>query len=301
MSNKHPPDLSVVIPSVNGWADLEGALNAVFAQIGGVTLEVLVVERVGESVRTALRHSFPKATVIGVSSKVTIPQMRAMAFEVAQAEIIGVIEDHVIVPCDWAQRMLAAHSAGAQVVGGSVDNGATGSIVDWAAFLCEYGHCLTPPPCGPAPWVTGNNVTYRKSLLRQFCATLRLGRWENVLHDAFRSGGIALISEPAIQVEHKKHYSVGEYVSQRYFYSRSYAAIRVMDAPLGKRMAYGFASFVLPPVIYWRVISQVLKSGRYQFELLRSLPLLAVFAVSWSVGEIAGYWFGDGGALARVR
>ena len=290
----------MVVPSVNGWADLEGALNALYAQKGGVTLEILVVERVGQTVRAALRQSFPQATVIDVTRHVTIPQMRALAFEAAHAEIVGVIEDHVIVPPDWAQRMLAAHAAGAQVVGGAIDNAATGKIVDWAAFLCEYSHCLTPPPSGPASWITGNNVTYRRSLLQRFQGTLREGRWEDALHNAFKNAGIELISQPDICVGHKKHYRVGEYTSQRYLYSRAYAALRVRDAPWSKRLLYGCAAFALPPLIYGRVVLQVLKSGRYQIELLRALPLLGLFAVSWAFGEAMGYWRGDGGALAKV-
>lgn len=300
MNDEHRPNLSVVVPSVNGWADLQGALNALCAQQGDIDLEMLVVERVGNAVRVPLRQLFPQATVIEVAPHVTIPQMRAMAFEAAHAEVVGVIEDHVIVPTNWAERMLAAHATGALVVGGAVDNAATDKLVDWAAFLCEYSHCLTPPPIGPAPWLTGNNVTYRKSLLQRFHATLRQGRWEDALHNAFKDAGIALISQPDICVGHKKHYSVGEYTSQRYLYSRAYAALRVQDAPWSRRLLYGCAAFALPPLIYWRVVSQVLKSGRYQTELLRSLPLLALFATSWAVGEAVGYWRGDGGALARV-
>lgn len=300
MSDEQRPELSVVVPSVNGWADLQAALEALYAQQGGVKLEVVVVERVGETVRAALKQRFPQARVIEVTPQVTIPQMRAMAFEAAQAEVVGVIEDHVIVPPDWAARMLAAQAEGAQVVGGAVDNAATEKLVDWAAFLCEYSHCLTPPPNGPAPWVTGNNVVYHKSLLLRFRHMLRQGRWEDALHNAFKEAGIALISRPDICVGHKKHYSIGEYVSQRFLYSRAYAALRVQDASFGKRLLYGCAALALPPLIYWRVVSQVLKSGRYQAELLRSLPLLALFAVSWAVGEAMGYWRGDGGALARV-
>lgn len=300
MNSKHPPELSVVVPSVNGWADLEGALNALYAQKGGATLEVLVVERVGEPVRAALRQSFPQATVIDVSRHVTIPQMRAMAFEAAHAEIVGVIEDHVIVPPDWAQRMLAAHAAGAQVVGGAIDNAANGTLVDWAAFLCEYSHCLTPPPSGPAPWLTGNNVTYRRNLLQRFHGILRQGRWEDALHNAIRDAGIALISRPDICVGHKKHYGIGEYTSQRYLYSRAYAALRTGGAAWSMRVLWGCAAIALPPVICWRVILQVMKSGRYQTKLLLSLPLLGLFAISWAFGEAAGYWCGDGGALAKV-
>ena len=58
-SEKDLPDLSVVVPSVNSWSDLRGALEALYAQRGDLTLEVLVVERVGELVRASLRQHFP--------------------------------------------------------------------------------------------------------------------------------------------------------------------------------------------------------------------------------------------------
>ena len=300
MNTSNRPDLSVVVPSVNGWSDLQDALKALYAQRGNATLEIIVVERVGDAVRTPLKQRFPQAIVIEVGKEVTIPQMRALAFKTAHAEVVGVIEDHVIVPPDWAQRMLAAHAAGAQVVGGAVDNAATGKLVDWAAFLCEYSHCIVPPANGPAPWLTGNNVTYRKALLDRFSDLLREGRWEDALHNAFKDAGIELISRDDICVGHKKHYSVAEYTTQRYLYSRAYAALRVRNAPSHKRLLYACASMALPPMIYWRVVSRVLQSGRHRTELLRSLPLLALFSVSWALGEAVGYWRGDGGALARV-
>ena len=77
MSNDHMPDLSVVVPSVNGWGDLRGALDALYAQRGGAALEIVVVERVGEALREPLRKQFPQAIVIPVTPNVTIPQMRA--------------------------------------------------------------------------------------------------------------------------------------------------------------------------------------------------------------------------------
>ena len=300
MNNISRSDLAVVVPSVNGWSDLQGALTALYAQVGNATLEVIVVERVGDAVRRPLKQQFPQATVIEVGKEVTIPQMRALAFNAAHADVVGVIEDHVIVPPHWAQRILAAHAAGAQVVGGAVENAATGRLVDWAAFLCEYSHCIVPPPNGAAPWLTGNNVTYRRALLERFSDLLREGRWEDALHNALKDAGIELISRDDICVGHKKHYSVAEYTSQRYLYSRAYAALRVNKAPWHKRLLYACASVALPPLIYWRVVSRVLQSGRHRTELLLSLPLLALFSVSWALGEAVGYWRGDGGALAKV-
>ena len=72
--------------------------------------------------------------------------MREIAFGQASAEAVAVIEDHVIVPPGWARALLDARRETGAVVGGSIDNAARSSVVDWAAFLCEYSHCLTPLP-----------------------------------------------------------------------------------------------------------------------------------------------------------
>jgi hypothetical protein len=294
------PDLSVVVPSVNGWGDLEGCLRALAGQRNGIRLEVLVADRVGAPVRQKLRTEFPQVRLLEAQPGTSIPRLRAMAFEAAQAPVVGVIEDHVLVPPDWAERMLAAHRDGAAVVGGAVTNAATDSFVDVAAFLCEYSHCLAPPPAGPASWLTGNNVTYRRELLERGRAALAAEAWENVLHDALRADGVTLTSRPDIVVGHRKHFTVAEYAAQRFLYSRSYAGARVRGAGVPRRAAYGLAAFVLPPILLWRLVRNVRRSGRHQGELIRALPLLALWLTAWTAGEVTGYWFGAGDALGKV-
>ena len=293
------PDLSVVVPAVNQWSDLEGCLRALSSQ-QGARVEIIVADRIGAAMREPLRAAFPEVRLIEAPPGTTIPALRRMAFAAARAPIVGVIEDHVIVPPDWARRMLDAHAAGAQVVGGSVANAATGNLVDWSAFLCEYSHCLEPA-AGPSSWLTGNNTTYRRELLERFAPVIAEERWEGALHDAIRAAGIELLSRPDIVVGHKRHYTVGEYVEQRYLYSRSYAGLRVAGAGAARRLVYGAAALALPPVLFGRVVSRVWRSGRHRGELVRSLPLLAVYVVGWALGETAGAWFGSGDALQRVN
>lgn len=294
------PDLSVVVPSVNGWPDLEGCLAALAAQRNGVKVEVLVADRVGPALRERVRARFPDVRVLEASADTSIPRLRAMAFDAARAPVVGVIEDHVLVPPDWADRMLAAHREGAVVVGGAVANAATERFVDVAAFLCEYSNCLVPPPAGPASWVTGNNVTYRRELLERSRAAIAAEGWENVLHDALRADGVTLTSRPDIVVGHKKHFTVGEYAAQRFLYSRSYAGARVRGAGPAHRFAYGLAAFLLPPILLWRLAGNVRRSGRYGRAGVRALPLLALWVTAWAAGEVTGYWFGAGDALNKV-
>ena len=299
------PSLSVVVPSVNGWQDLEGCLQALELERSTVALEVIVPERCGERVRGALAERFPWVQLLPVSVDTSIPRMRALAFERAIAPTVAVIEDHVLVPTGWAQQMLNARSGDVRAVGGTLVNAATESTVDWAAFLCEYSHVFMPLTPGPADWLMGNNASYERALLTECRDTWLTGRWENVLHDTMKQRGVVLWCAPDIVVQHKKHYTVGEYTSQRFLYARAFAADR-MDGQRGmpgliRRLLYGAAAAALPPVLFTRIVLRVWKSRLHRRELLQSLPLLLLFVVAWGLGEMAGAWFGDAGAMAKVK
>ncbi|MGH7711089.1 MAG: glycosyltransferase [Gemmatimonadaceae bacterium] len=293
--------LSVVVPSVNGSGDLDGALEALEAQGAPEALEILVVDRLGDELREHVRRKFPRVRVIPMPRTATIPEMRAAAFAASTANAVAVIEDHVIVPKGWANAMLGAMNGSRRVVGGSVENAATERLSDWAAFLCEYSHCINPLPSGPTTWLTGNNVVYPRTLLEEFRDVIAEGAWENRLHDAMRDSGVALVCHPEIVVGHKKHFSVTEYLGQRYLYARSYAGARVGGRSLGPRLAYAVAAFALPPLLLWRTVSRVVSKRRHIAHLVSSLPLLALFVCAWAAGEVVGYARGAGDSLSRVR
>lgn len=294
------PEFSVIVPLVNSFEDVRGALSALMRQ-KGAAIEAVVVDRLGEDVRKQLSKEFPNAIIVPTPSDATIPEMRAVGFSKATAPIIAVIEDHVIVPEDWARRMIDAIYSGADVVGGPIENAAIETQVDWAAFLCEYSATLPPLPGGESDWLPGNNVAYRASILRRYQAVIDEGKWENRLHDAMRADGIKLILLPDLIVEHKMHYTFNLYLSQRYLYARSYAGARVKEKALPVRIAYGFAAFILPALMYVRTVQRILKKGRHIERLWPSLPMLAAFTCSWGIGEIIGYWFGAGNSLSKVR
>ncbi len=295
------PQLSVIVPSVNSYDDLDGCLRAL--ETGqGARLEIIVIDRLGEHVRHFVRREHPGVTVLAAGAGTGIPAMRAAGIRRATAPAVAVIEDHVIVPPGWARAMLDALDQGHEVVGGAVDNAATGSWIDWSAFLCEYSATLPPLPAGPSDWLPGNNVVYRTDILRRHDAVLDQGGWENRLHDAIRAAGGTLMMRPDIVVGHKMHYSFGLYMSQRYLYSRSYAGARARGMPLSRRLALGAAALVaLPPLMFLRTIRRIHAKNRYRRELVRALPLLVPFCLSWGAGEAVGYWFGPGRSLSKVR
>ena len=294
-------ELTVVVPSVNGLHDLIPCLEALEHVRASVRMEVLVVNRLGPDVTQVVQRDFPGARVIDVPLGTTIPEMRHRAFAEALADAVAVIEDHVIVPPEWGTRLLAGLAAGHDVVGGPIDNAATERLLDWSTFLCEYSACLPPLPEGPAEWLPGNNIVYRKALLDRFRAVTAEGRWENRLHDAMKADGITLWCDAGLIVGHKKHFGYGEYLSQRFLYSRSYAGARVAGAPLPRRIAYGAAAFALPPLLLMRTLRLITGKGVPKSRVVATLPFIMTYVMSWGVGEITGYWFGAGNSLAKVR
>jgi glycosyltransferase involved in cell wall biosynthesis len=293
-------ELAVVIPSVNGFDDLEGCLEAL-DRLEDVDIEIIVVDRLGEDLRDLVRKRFPKVSVFGMAPNSTIPEMRAFAFLQTKASAVAVIEDHIIVPPSWGRQLLDALGSGVDVVGGSIENAATDTLIDWASFLCEYSACLPPLPAGETTWLPGNNVVYRRELLERYRSVIEEGRWENRLHDALRADGIKLVCRPEILVGHKMHYTLGLYLSQRFLYARSFADARTCDSSPVVRLAYGFAALFLPPVLFYRTVRNVIAKRRHRGYLVASLPLQAIFVTAWGLGEVVGYWFGGGAALSKVR
>jgi hypothetical protein len=295
------PSLTIVVPSVNGLHDLVPCCQALELVRQRTPIDVLVVNRLGASVTQYVRTTHPWMTVHDVPLSTTIPEMRHLAFGMVQTPAVAVIEDHVIVPPAWPERALAVLAEGFDVAGGPIENAAMNGVLDWATFLCEYHACLPPLPEGDATWLPGNNVVYRRTLLERYRSVTAQGAWENRLHDALRADGVRLERRAALTVGHKKHFGFFEYLSQRYLYSRSYAAARVAGAPLAKRLMTGAAACALPAVLLLRITNALLSKGVPRGRVLATLPLIALFTVSWAAGEVVGYIAGGGDALARVR
>lgn len=260
-----------------------------------------MVDRLGGAIESTLKARYPWIVYHSVPRVTTIPEMRDLAFRAARADAIAVIEDHVIVPPEWGERLLAALSAGSDVAGGPIENAATERLLDWATFLCEYSACLPPLPEGDAAWLPGNNVVYRRSVLQRYLTVTAEGAWENRLHDAMRHDGIRLMCQAALLVGHKKHFGFFEYIGQRFLYSRSYAGARIQGAPLAKRLATGAAAFALPPLLLLRIVRSLLSKRVPIGRVISTLPFIGLFVISWGLGEVVGYWFGGGDALSRVR
>lgn len=298
------PFVSVVIASVNGSPYILECLEHLTEQRGDVSFEVLVMDCTDERSRRQIREGFPQPEVklVEVPGRPSIPKLRAMGMERARGRMIAILEDHCNVPPDWFEVIRRAHLEGHQAIGGAVENGATDRLLDWAVFLCEYASFLPPLPTGPVPFIAGSSAIYDRRALERVEPEHYEEAWEYFMHRRMKEQGVEFYCAPGLKVSHKKDFGFWYFMSQRFHYSRSFAGMRLRQEGLVKRIAYAGAALVLlPPLMIWRTVRTVWPKHAYRSTLLKALPALAAFFVSYGYGEAVGSLLGPGQSLARVE
>ncbi|HEU0304023.1 MAG TPA: glycosyltransferase family A protein [Gaiellaceae bacterium] len=292
------PDLSVVVASVNGFPYVGRCLDALAEH--APQAEVIVADSTGEETRRRLREGWPGVTLLTFAEQQTVPELRAAGIFAARAPRVALIEDHCLVTPGWAAAAVAAHEQGYAAVGGPVRNVARSRLRDWAAFFCEYSRFMEPLAEGPTDDLTGMNVSYDRDAIVAVEDLLRDGRWETWLHPRLRERGLGLYCAGGMVLEHDKDFGVGEFLSQRWHYSRSYAGMR-SEALGRRRYLYAVGTPLLPPVLYWRMARNVFSRRRRRREFLLATPLILLDVTTWAAGEAVGYVLGGGRSLLKVR
>ncbi len=125
--------------------------------------------------------------------------------------------------------------------------------------------------------------------------------WETFLHARLREAGYRLFSASNVLLDHCKSFGYWEFLSQRFYLARSFAGMRVRNAPLTRKLLYGAASPALLVILPTRVATKVWKKNKHRKELAKSFPILMTFMGSWTAGEFVGYLFGEGDASSKVE
>ncbi len=295
------PKVSVVIASVNGRSQLETCLVSLEQQTVRDGLEVIVVDCSPDVEEESLRRRFPWLHLVKLYHRRSIPELRAMGIAKARGAVIAITEDHKAADARWIEEMVQAHQSEWPAIGGAIENGCRDRLVDWAAYLSEYLRYARPLRAGVTDDIPGPNVSYKRTLLDQYAAYIQQGFWDMFFHWKLGEDGIPLVCVPSMLVYHAKRFGFFEFLTQRYYFGRSFGGMRKEICSPAKRLFFILASPLLPPLILWRIGRLVRQKRRFTREFLLTLPLLVLFALSWSVGELTGYLFGMGNSSLKVR
>lgn len=296
------PTLSVVIASLNGRPYIDACLKSLHEQSGGVTAEIIVADCVGASVTDFIRAEYPDVQVIAFQERKSVPQLRAVGMLAAKGDIIAITEDHCIPDENWFRSLIDAHQRFPELtIGGAVDNAATERPLDWAVYVCEYLNFASPVTAGFVHDLPGPNVSYKRAAIDLIRPMLNDGYWENFIHNHLESNGHPLRSEPSVRVWHKKHFTWGAFLSERFHYGRWFAGTRNSFVSPSRRMFYLIFSPLLPPLIVRRLMRRAQLRPALMPQFRKSLPYILVFTVAWTLGEFVGYAAGPGNSVYQLR
>ena len=218
--------ISVIIPSVNGLPVIAECLSALENQECNFDFEVIVVDRTQDETKDYICKHFPHVNLIKLTSPRSIPEMREIAISESQGEFLAIIEDHCIAPQNWLAQIADAHESGYEVITGPVENGSRDRLIDWAVFLCEYSSFMPPVMNGEANFIAGNNCSYKHSIINQIDKSLIKNYWEYFLQAELKHRQVKFLSVSSLIINHKKEFGFFYFLSQRFHYSRSFAAMR---------------------------------------------------------------------------
>ena len=283
---KGTPSLSVVLV----WRDpSEGVVEALHTLIGPVEVaggEVIVVSGLPANMVEAARSSVVGARWIGVEPPATEPRAWGSGVEAARGPIVAFGQARCRYDSGWAPAILAAGVGPGRVATGPVLPAPGLSIGAMAAYLCDYG-AFADPEGDAGGAVSSNNAAFdRRDLIAAVAAD---GLWKprllasGHLRPTWATGMRATIRPtPAIVA--------------RFHRGRAFAALRSSGWPRAIRLLAGLACPALPPRLLARLIGDRHLRHRHASALARGAPWIGAALLSWSLGELSGYWFGAGGS-----
>lgn len=300
MTYPKQPKLSIVIAAWNNASLLSNCLASLEKQVDGEEIEVIVMSNY-DGASEEIKRQFPFTQFVRLHEEATVPELRAQGVLRSTGKIVALLEDHCSFDANWRAEIEKAHELSYAVVGGTVENGSDQKPLDWAVYFYDYGKYMPPDRARVVTTLSGANVSYKREALEEAVNFYRNGFYENFVHDELQRRGHALYLMPSAIVYHNKNYSMNDALTQAYHHARAFAAKRISDAPLSRRVIFVIKSLALPILLPSRIIVGIFRKGRHLKELLESLPYLLLLLTGWSYGEFCGYLFGEGNSAGKWK
>jgi hypothetical protein len=279
----------VIVTSYRSRAILDACLTELSRQ--PAALEIVVADCSPEDPTAELQARFPKVRVLHVADRVTVPALRWRAVPLTTGALVAAIEGRSLPSPAWCADLVAAHARWpeAPAIGGPVELKADATPFDWALYFSEFAAFAPPLAGGPAPQLSGANLSYKREALAASQDLMDQGQWEAALHERWRGQGRDLVISPATVV-FQNGMRGADALAMRFHYGRSYAADR-FGPRRGIAIAYALLGFLLPALITARAAGHAARSRRLS-RFVTALPWLVALNTAWAAGEIAGYLLG---------
>jgi len=296
--------MSLVIPSPDGDPVLLECLAALEPQVKARgDVEVVVVDASGLAAGIVGRR-FPYVRVLPAPESASVPGLRGLGIAAASAAVVALLDPDCLVGGEWISEAIAIHEdQSVAAAGGSVALAPVlrRRVSAWAAYLFDYWEFTPPVPAGDAAVLAANSIVYKRTRLPDDSDLRSRGFWKAFVNSALADEGGVFRSSPRLGVLLQRCPPLGWFIRSRYYYGRSYAAMRVESAQTGTRLLRALTTPVLPVVFVGRQLRGLLAKPTYLAWFLLCAPLLLVAHTAWAWGELWGYLAGAGQSHDAIR
>ncbi|HEV3163491.1 MAG TPA: hypothetical protein VGZ22_05585 [Isosphaeraceae bacterium] len=279
--------LSVVIVWRHERERIEACLSTLRDQLEAMGGEVIVVAGVSADSIEKARLAGPGAVWIRLEGADRQARCWAAGLAHSRGTIVAFGSANNLYAGDWCESALAAPPAMDEIVAGPVLPAAGLSRHALAVFLCDYGPFINPDgePIGQA---AANNMAFLADDLRDPSADLGLDKTALLTGGRFRVRWV-----PEVAVSLNSEAPVAAELLGRFHRGRHYAAMRSAPWPRFVAILAGLACAVLPLILFGRMLANRLLRHDFTHVLLLEFPRIVLALQAWSLGELAGYWFGE--------
>lgn len=288
------PKLSVIVACTRASRDVEPVLSSLRGQAGIESIEIIVVDGSGDQAAERSKGENARTTTIRFPRGTTLPTLWGAGIAQSRGEIIAIMDAFSIPDPQWIAATLAAHEADDLIVGGAVDPMPERSLVDWAAYFCEYGQFMRPLKEGVASELPGNNIAFKRAALERGKRFVEPEFWKTYWCRALQQEGVRLRAVSSMVIHDRKSYRLLPFLVRRYHHGRCFAGMRNRQSSAFMRLLYFLGTPLLPVIFLRRITKPVIEKRRYLRQFLLSLPVSILAVVSWSWGECCGYLAGPG-------
>ncbi|HEY8141876.1 MAG TPA: hypothetical protein VIG06_04365 [Kofleriaceae bacterium] len=287
--------MSVLLPTVRGWPEIEKALAASLRQDFAEAFEVLVLDGHGAGLDREPRPPVRWLREPGAD----VFRLRAVGVAAARGDVVLLSEDHCVAPPDWYARTSSAHREKVEpALIGPVRNHSASSrrAVDRANFALTLGS-FAPPlesvPEGRLPVPT--NLSFKSSILPR--ETPDSGWLEyDLLARLANAGGLAVADA---LIEHLQNWKPAAALSVHFHSGRSYGA-SVRQWAAGRRRMW-WRSLPHTPRWLYRLSTPALRPGASgKSPSLADRAWLASLVLANVMGQAAGALTGVGASRTHL-
>lgn len=286
------PDVSVVLATNNSGPCVSACLDSLAQQHCSKIAEIIVADCSTDGTLQTVCANYPNITLLHFDRPLGTPELLREGMKRAHGRIVAVTDAYCIFPLDWLEKLLRAHKAQFDVIGGAVEIQRPNGLATWAFYFADYAAFMLPNRPKSTLWLAGNHVSYKREILQSALASAEEGYWKVFIHWDLARQGVRCLFDPDLVAFYQRENTISNFAKDYFRHGRFFAAVRSKRISGAARLWHLITIPVLPILLLFQRLVPGLQNKRHRKKFLLTLPLVAVFVTLWSLGEFTGYLLG---------